>query len=88
MKKEIDEGRPIIVGVSPSGFKIKGISQHMALIVGYDDSSGDLKLTVNDPFPFEDDRFLWIANPYNRTWICQKKMTANMRPVSKDFAQG
>lgn len=64
VKKEIDEGRPIIAGVSPSGFKIGGISQHMALIVGYDDSSGALMLTVNDPFPFEDDRFLWIANPY------------------------
>ena len=64
VKKELDEGRPIIAGVSPSGFKIDGISQHMALIVGYDDSSGDLKLTVNDPFPFEDDRFLWIGNPY------------------------
>lgn len=64
VKKEINEGRPIIVGVSPSGFKVDGISQHMALIIGYDDSSGDLMLTVNDPFPFEADRFLWIANPY------------------------
>ena len=64
VKKELDEGRPIIAGVSPSGFKIDGISQHMALIVGYNDSSGALMLTVNDPFPFEDDRFLWISNPY------------------------
>ncbi|MBI3806085.1 MAG: C39 family peptidase [Nitrospirae bacterium] len=64
VKNEINEGRPIIVGVSPSGFKVDGISQHMALIVGYDDRSGNLMLTVNDPFPFEDDRFLWIANPY------------------------
>ena len=64
VKKELNEGRPIIAKVSPSGFKIDGISQHMALIVGYDDSSGALMLTVNDPFPFEDDRFLWIANPY------------------------
>jgi len=64
VKQELNEGRPVIAEVSPSGFKIDGISQHMALIVGYDDSSGNLKLTVNDPFPFEDDRFLWIANPY------------------------
>ena len=64
VKKEIDEGRPIIAEVAPSGFKINGISHHMALIVGYNDSSGNLMLTVNDPFPFEDDRFLWIANPY------------------------
>jgi hypothetical protein len=64
VKSELNEGRPIIAEVSPSGFKIDGISQHTALIVGYDDSSGALMLTVNDPFPFEDDRFLWIANPY------------------------
>jgi hypothetical protein len=64
VKQEINEGRPIIAGVSPSGFKIDGISQHTALIVGYDDRSGGLKLIVNDPFPFEDDRYLWIGNPY------------------------
>ena len=64
VKKEIDEGRPIIVGLSPRGFKVDGIRQHMALIVGYDNSSGDLMLTVNDPFPFEDMVFLWIGSPY------------------------
>ena len=64
VKREINEGRPIIAGVSPSGFKIDGIAQHMALIVGYGDRSGKLMLTVNDPFPFEADRFLWIGNPY------------------------
>ncbi len=64
VKDELNHGRPIIAGVSPSGFKVDEIPQHMALIVGYDDSSGDLKLTVNDPFPFEDDRFMWIGNPY------------------------
>ena len=64
LKKEIDEGRPIMVGLSPRGFKVDGIRQHMALIVGYDTSSGDLMLTVNDPFPFEDMAFLWIGSPY------------------------
>jgi hypothetical protein len=64
VKKEIDEGRPIIVGLSPRGFKVDGIRQHMALIVGYDTSSGDMMLTVNDPFPFEDMVFLWIGSPY------------------------
>ena len=67
VKDELDHGRPIIVGVSPRGFKVDDISQHMALIVGYDDSSGELVLTVNDPFPFEDDRFMWIGTPYPRT---------------------
>ncbi|HTD19184.1 MAG TPA: papain-like cysteine protease family protein [Ktedonobacteraceae bacterium] len=64
VKKELDEGRPIIVGISPPGFKVDGTPQHMALIVGYDDSSDDLMLTVNDPFPYEDMRFLWIGNAY------------------------
>jgi len=64
VKKELDQGRPIIVGISPPGFKVDGAPQHMALIVGYDDSSGDLMLTVNDPFPYEDMRFLWIGNAY------------------------
>jgi hypothetical protein len=64
VKNELDEGRPIIVGLSPGGFKVGDSAQHMALIIGYDDSSGNLMLTVNDPFPFEDDVFLWIMNPY------------------------
>src|SRR5256885_12592264 len=64
VKKELDEGRPIIVGNSPPGFKVDGTPQHIALIVGYDDSSDDLMLTVNDPFPYEDMRFLWIGNAY------------------------
>jgi hypothetical protein len=64
VKNELDQGRPIIVGISPPGFKVDGSPQHMALIVGYEDSSGDLMLTVNDPFPYEDMRFLWIGNAY------------------------
>jgi len=64
VKQEIDEGRPVIVGLSPRGFKVDGIRQHMALIVGYDTSSGELILTVNDPFPYEHHVFLWIGSPY------------------------
>jgi hypothetical protein len=64
VKRDLNEGRPIIVGLSPRGFKIDGIRQHMALIVGYDTSSEDLMLTVNDPFPFEDMSFLWVGSPY------------------------
>ena len=64
VKHELDEGRPIIVGLSPTGYKVDGIPQHMALIVGYDDRTGELMLTVNDPFPYEDMRFLWIGNAY------------------------
>ncbi|HXV68639.1 MAG TPA: papain-like cysteine protease family protein [Nitrospira sp.] len=64
VKQELDANRPIIVGLSPSGFKVEGATQHMALIVGYTEGSDHLTLIVNDPFPFEDDRFLWIGNPY------------------------
>ncbi len=64
VRNELDQGRPIIVGISPTGFKVDGTPQHMALVVGYEDSSGDLMLTVNDPFPYEDMRFLWIGNAY------------------------
>jgi hypothetical protein len=66
VKQELDAGRPIMVGLSPSGFKVDEATEHMALIVGYKDGSDDLTLIVNDPFPFEDDRFLWIGNPYVR----------------------
>ena len=65
VKKELKEGRPIIVGLSPAGFKVDGSAQHMALIIGYDDGYGDLMLTVNDPFPFEDERFQRVGNPYH-----------------------
>ncbi|HSQ91732.1 MAG TPA: papain-like cysteine protease family protein, partial [Nitrospiraceae bacterium] len=37
VRDELDHGRPIVAVVSPSKFKIDDISQHMALIVGYDD---------------------------------------------------
>lgn len=64
VRQELDAGRPIMVGLSPSGFKVDEAMEHLALIVGYKDGSDDLTLIVNDPFPFEDDRFLWIGNPY------------------------
>lgn len=64
VKQELDNHRPIIVSLSPSGFAVDGAAQHMALLVGYKEDSEKLTLMVNDPFPFEDDRFLWIGNPY------------------------
>ncbi len=60
---EIDEDRPIVAGISPSnppgGLSLG--SQHVALIVGYE-NDGDT-LIVNDPFPF--DQVGW-DNPYIR----------------------
>jgi hypothetical protein len=58
VEAEIDGGRPIVAGISPSGYNISNVSQHVALIVGYD---GD-DLIVNDPFPFASNFF--TGNPY------------------------
>ncbi|MBA1142745.1 C39 family peptidase [Mesorhizobium neociceri] len=54
--EEIDDGNPMIAGISPSGGS-PGVSQHVALIVGYDDDGATL--IVNDPFPFDPSH-----NPY------------------------
>ncbi|HEX7140301.1 MAG TPA: C39 family peptidase [Vicinamibacterales bacterium] len=48
IQTEIDSGRPVVVGISPSGRNTTGTSEHVALIVGYDDTD----IVVNDPFPF------------------------------------
>ena len=52
VKSEIDNGRPIIAGISPgSGMMPPGLAQHAVLIVGYDDVGAIL--IVNDPFPYQ-----------------------------------
>jgi hypothetical protein len=60
---QIDNDRPIVAGISPSnppgGLNLG--SQHVALIVGYE-NNGDT-LIVNDPYPF--DQVGW-NNPYLR----------------------
>jgi hypothetical protein len=49
---EIDNGRPIIAGISPGmQFLPPGVSEHAVLIVGYE--SGGSVLIVNDPFPYQ-----------------------------------
>ncbi len=55
---EIDAGRPVVAGISPSGYRANGISEHVALIVGYVGAN----LIVNDPFPFRAATF--AGNPY------------------------
>jgi hypothetical protein len=57
VKEEIDEGRPIVAGISPSGYTTSVVSEHVALIVGYDGT----ELVVNDPFPFGTE---FRGNPY------------------------
>lgn len=52
--EEIEAGRPIVIGISPSGFPYPGgLAEHVALIVGYKGNEENLVVVVNDPFPFE-----------------------------------
>ncbi|MBZ0216152.1 MAG: C39 family peptidase [Fimbriimonadaceae bacterium] len=58
VEDQIDDNNPIIAGISPSGVKsMSGVSEHVALIIGY--RSGNL-LVINDPYPFPvfDDPYL------------------------------
>jgi hypothetical protein len=52
VQAEIDARRPVIAGISPSGFPQVFSPQHVCLIVGYDESGGAQRLIVNDPFPY------------------------------------
>ena len=49
---EIDNDRPIIAGISPSG-GYGASPAHVALIIGYEADNTDFILIVNDPFPYE-----------------------------------
>jgi hypothetical protein len=58
--EEIDDGNPVVAGISPSGYHRPGTTaEHVALIVGYRDE-GDV-LIVNDPFPFG---AIGMSDPY------------------------
>jgi hypothetical protein len=58
VRNEIDAKRPIIAGISPSGHLPPNGSEHVAVIIGYDDNDN---LIVNDPFPFDGH---FPENPY------------------------
>jgi len=61
VKTEIDAGRPVIAGISPSPGPANP-PQHVALITGYvEDSDGQLHLIVNDPYPLD---ATGMPNPY------------------------
>lgn len=51
IRDELDAGRPVIAGISPTGLGTRG-PQHAVLITGYDRDGGALELTVNDPYPY------------------------------------
>lgn len=51
IKDEIDNDRPVLIGLTPSGARLP-VSQHVALIVGYEEDDDDFDVIVNDPFPY------------------------------------
>ncbi len=51
----IEDGRPIMAGISPSGMGLyypPGMSEHVALIIGYERTSSAFYVLVNDPMPY------------------------------------
>lgn len=62
---EIDAGRPVVAGISPGGFSLPNLSEHVALIVGYEtNGSVPPRLVVNDPYPFTAAAFGGQPDPY------------------------
>ena len=52
---EIDEGDPVVAGISPSGmgaFYPPSMSEHVTLIIGYRESRRGFQVLVNDPMPY------------------------------------
>lgn len=59
----IDQGNPMIAGISPSGmgqFYPPTMSEHAVVIIGYDDEMESV--IVNDPYPYP-----YGADPYGRS---------------------
>jgi len=49
---EIQNGRPILAGITPGGYPLPDASQHAVVIVGFDNSGASQNLIINDPFPY------------------------------------
>jgi hypothetical protein len=60
VKGEIDANRPVIAGISTSGMH-KYPPEHVALIVGYEEVDGKLRLRINDPYPFPADKDPYVT---------------------------
>jgi hypothetical protein len=52
IKKEIDAGRPIEVGITPGADPAPAANAHVALIIGYQEKGADFQVVVNDPWPY------------------------------------
>jgi hypothetical protein len=61
---EIDARRPVILGISPSGYPQNVQSEHVALLIGYEATNAGMNVIVNDPFPFDRVPFNQHPNPY------------------------
>ena len=61
IKANIDDGRPIIAGISPIRRQYYDGAEHVALIVGYETKGSGVNVIVNDPFPYPP-----MGNPYTR----------------------
>ena len=65
IKAEIDGGRPIVIGISPGqAFALPNLSQHIAVLIGYDFTSAEPRVIVNDPFPFGIFPYSTTPHPY------------------------
>jgi hypothetical protein len=63
MMQQLDNRMPMIVGVSPSGFRFAGQqSEHAVVITGYRMEGGIVSFLVNDPWPYGN--FLGQPDPY------------------------
>ena len=78
VRSELDNDRPIIVGIYPTGYTLEGISQHVALIIGYyENKNGETILIVNDPWPY--DLIQNCNNPYEEADFKEIIMTEVLR---------
>lgn len=65
IKAEIDDGRPVVIGLSPGqAFALPNLSQHIAVLIGYDFTAGEPRVIVNDPFPFGIFPYNTAPHPY------------------------
>lgn len=62
IKANIDAGKPIIAGVSPTRRQYHEGAEHVALIVGYEMGPGGVDLIVNDPYPYPPMGNLYTSN--------------------------
>jgi hypothetical protein len=53
IKTEIDNDRPMIIGITPAGHPIPGVSQHVVVIRGYRERPAGNEVLINDPYPYE-----------------------------------